>query len=72
MSNKNSMCDGNNCRYEHGEVRLYPLGGNGNLILCYYCWEHENSFRYLQGKRYDPKNWPQHNWSNGEIYKGAE
>jgi hypothetical protein len=72
MSNKNPMCDGNHCRYEHGEVRVYPLGAGGNLILCYYCVEMENAFRYQQGKRYDPKDWPQHNWSDCKVYGGAK
>jgi len=41
----NLNCCGNHCREEHGEVRVYPLGSGGNLILCHACWAHENKYR---------------------------
>lgn len=47
MSNtKNWNCCGDQCRDPNGEVRLYPLGGGANLILCHACWAHENRYRY--------------------------
>jgi hypothetical protein len=33
-------------------VRVYPLGGGANLILCRSCFTHENSYRAERGKFY--------------------
>lgn len=41
----NYNCDGSKCRSPEGEVRVYPLGGGANLILCRACWRNENDFR---------------------------
>jgi len=46
MPNLNVNCCGDQCRTAHSEVRLYPLGGGANLILCHACWAHENRYRY--------------------------
>lgn len=43
---QNPNCCGGNCCTDHGEVRVYPLGGGANLILCKCCWAHENRYRY--------------------------
>ena len=68
----NPMCDGGHCRHETGEVRLYPLGGDGNLILCVDCWTHENRYRYDRGRETGcPENWPQVNWAEAKIYERA-
>lgn len=72
--NKNVNCCGSHCRSEDGEVRVYPLGSGGNLILCKACWAHENAYRAERNREYqvgycghsDP--WPQTNWSTAEIY----
>ena len=45
MSYVNPNCDGDACRGAT-EVRLYPLGGGANLILCMACFAHENRYRY--------------------------
>lgn len=82
--NKNWNCDGGNCRESNGEVRLYPLGGGANLILCRACWAHENLYRHMRNVEYAakarlPSNykvlgadgkelWPQMNWSEGKVY----
>lgn len=42
MNNPN--CDGGRCKSATGEVRVYPLGGGGNLILCATCWAYENRY----------------------------
>lgn len=60
----NWNCDGSGPHTE-GEVRVYPLGAGGNLILCHHCWANENRFRY--GK-HDAENWPQINWYQAEVY----
>jgi hypothetical protein len=44
---KNARCDGSHCKSNWGQVRKYPLfGENGNLHLCYNCWQEENKYRY--------------------------
>ena len=68
MSNINPNCDGNHCR-DNGEVRLYPLGGGGNLILCLSCFAHENKYRFNRGRETgEPHNWPQVNWAKAVVY----
>lgn len=42
---KNNMCDNDKCRSETGEVRVLPLAGDGNLILCRACYDHEMRWR---------------------------
>ena len=70
--NKNPNCSGGHCVHDHGEVRVYPLGGGGNLILCHACWAHENRYRFNRGfETKAPENWPQHDWAKAEVY-GAE
>jgi hypothetical protein len=66
----NPNCDGDHCREATGEVRLYPIGGGGNAILCLACWAHENRFRYQRGRDTGaPANWPQLNWFDAKIYR---
>jgi hypothetical protein len=70
--NKNWNCDGDRCRQPHGEVRKYPLGAGGNLMLCYSCFAHENYYRHVRGVQTgEPANWPEVNWSTAEVYGGA-
>lgn len=42
MSLQNN-CDGGG-PHRSGEVRVYPIGGGGNLILCQACYGHEVGF----------------------------
>jgi hypothetical protein len=66
---KNWNCDGDHCAVSTGEVRVYPLGSGGNLILCQACFAHENKARYLKGVHYGrPEEWPQVDWSAAERY----
>jgi hypothetical protein len=79
----NPNCDGDHCASEHGEVRVYPLGAGGNLILCQACWAHENRYRYDRAFEYNgskkadiagtegEKMWPQENWFTAEVYENA-
>jgi hypothetical protein len=68
MSNINPNCDGSYCR-ECGEVRIYPLGAGGNLILCHSCFAHENRERFNKGRWYSrPEEWPQVDWSTAGHY----
>ena len=68
----NYNCDGgtmNRCTAPDSEVRVYPLGSGGNLILCHACWAYENRQRHLRGVHYGrPNEWPQVNWSTAEVY----
>ena len=65
----NNNCDGGHCRHAHGEVRLYPLGGGANLILCAACWQHENAYRRERGRDTGaPERWPLLDWNTAEIY----
>ena len=66
---KNYNCDGDQCREPTGEVRVYPLGSGGNLILCHACFAHENKYRHVRGVHYGrPEEWPQVDWSTAERY----
>lgn len=69
MSNINPNCDGSHCREARGQVRLYPLGAGGNLILCGACFAHEN--RYRAERAAETKrlaDWPQVLWQTAKPY----
>ena len=67
--NRNQNCCGSHCLHEQGDVRVYPLGSGGNLILCHACWAHENRYRYERGRETgSPEKWPQHDWTKAESY----
>jgi hypothetical protein len=69
----NPNCCGDHCHAETGEVRVYPLGGGGNLILCNACWINENRYRHKRGVETGaPENWPQVNWATAEVYGGNQ
>lgn len=46
----NPNCDGSHCWSEYGEVRLLPLPGHGNIILCRSCFEYEIGWRRDRNK----------------------
>ncbi len=65
----NPNCDGSHCSRDTGPVRLYQLGGGGNLILCQSCFAHENAYRRDRGKATgEPANWPQVPWETATPY----
>jgi hypothetical protein len=81
MTNWN--CDGSG-PHDGGEVRVYPLGAGGNLILCRNCFRHENQYRidrqiaYMEGTKYfaddlrrAQENWPLVDWIMAKVY-GAD
>ena len=47
MKYQNPDCDGDKCRKSvAGEgVRLLPIGGSANIIVCRACYEHEIAYR---------------------------
>jgi hypothetical protein len=66
---QNPNCDGDFCSKSTGEVRVMPLGGGGNLILCRTCFAHENAYRRLRGNETgEPGNWPQVDWKSAKVY----
>jgi hypothetical protein len=68
LDQPNPNCDGEG-PHDPTEVRLYPLGGGANLILCFRCWAHENRYRYNRGHTTGkPQDWPQQNWAFAEVY----
>ena len=70
MRNLNPNCDGSHCHFSDSEVRVYPLGSGGNLILCQTCFAHENRYRHIRSTEYGrPEEWPQVNWAYSEVYK---
>lgn len=67
---KNWYCDKDKCTDPNGEVRVYPIGGGGNMILCHACWTDENRYRFNRGKETkQPENWPQLDWAKAEVYQ---
>lgn len=74
QSNKNWNCDNSHCRNPHGEVRIYPIGGGSNLVLCSDCWAYENRYNKSRQRKskYNEKNFPTHDWNTAKVYKFAE
>lgn len=67
---KNPNCDGDHCVSSTGEVRVLPLGGDGNLIICRSCFLHEIDFRRKRNRELTPDchfDIPQ--WEDLEVYK---
>lgn len=49
-------------------IKRYPLGGGGNLHLCFSCWANENRYRHMRGvEQKNPEAWPQVNWYEAET-----
>ena len=74
---RNIMADNPNCNDYHcntndGVVKLYPIGGGENLILCHTCWANNNRQNYIRGiETNQPQNFPQHDWYDTPTYPGA-
>lgn len=65
----NPNCDGSHCVSATGPVRLYPLGGSANLIVCIACCAHENRYRAERGRETGaPENWPVLQWASLKPY----
>lgn len=65
----NPNCDGSGPHSSKLGVRLYPIGGGGNLILCHACWIRENHYAQQRGKESGcPENWSQPNWHKAVQY----
>jgi hypothetical protein len=66
--NKNWNCDGAHCTDANSEVRVYPLGGGANLILCKACFAHENTYRRNRGQHDRSQDWPVVEWTTAQNY----
>lgn len=42
---KNVNCDNDKCLSFTGQVRVLPIGGGSNLIVCQHCFNHEMNYR---------------------------
>lgn len=69
MRKTNPNCDNTKCISDKGEVRVLPISGDSNIIVCKTCFMHEMKFRHERNKelafacRFDiPK------WESLEIY----
>lgn len=66
----NNNCDGGSCRERFGEVRVLPIGKQGNAILCHRCFLVEMAFRrdtnegLHESVQYDTPS-----WAELEVYK---
>jgi hypothetical protein len=66
---KNWNCDGGRCKRPDGVVKVYPLGGGANLILCRSCFLRENAYRAMRARETgEPANWPKVEWDTAEEY----
>lgn len=72
-SPEQNNCDGGG-PHRPGEVRVYPIGGGGNLILCQACWAHEVGFEIerLRAARVPNSEWNLLKWEDAQVYKGDE
>jgi hypothetical protein len=72
MSDRNPNCDGEHCVAD-SEVRVYPLGGGANLILCRSCFAHENAYRRQRAAQTARAlDWPLVEWETAERYPREE
>ena len=69
----NPNCDGGTAHSTNPEVRVYPLGAGGNLILCRLCWDHENKYRHSRGVELgNHEDWPLIPWDKSIIYNTGD
>lgn len=69
---KNNNCDNDKCVDPNSEVRLLPTGGDGNMIVCQACYEHEMSFRRQQNAGSTHKLYHTPKWEDLTIYDGSK
>lgn len=69
MNIHNVNCCGSKCLEENGEVRILPLGGRSNLILCHACYVNEMEWRKLVNKATpETSQWPFPAWEDLKRY----
>jgi len=66
---QNPNCDNNKCISPKGEVRLLPIGGDGNLILCFSCYNYEINYRKDRNKSLSKENqYKLPAWEDLQVY----
>jgi hypothetical protein len=64
-------CDGSG-PHSAGEVRVMPLGGGGNLILCLHCYVKENNYRRERNEELGEfAKFQIVEWQNAKVYEPA-
>lgn len=70
--NQNWNCCSNKCSDPHSHVRVLPIGGGGNLILCYDCFIVEMEWRqHMNNLLGVTARWPIPKWEDLKVYEGA-
>lgn len=68
---KNPQCEGQQCRAEHGEVRVLPTRRVGPLVLCHDCFIVAMDWRAMRNAGHqDPYELPL--WADLELKKGGD
>ncbi len=72
VTNTQNNCDGRGpCT--PGTVKVLPIGGEGNLILCRSCWNREIEYRQNRNRslgKFAQFDTP--NWESGNVYETGE
>ena len=67
---KNDQCDNRWCESANGQVRLLPLPGGANAILCFHCFAYEMRARTRANKDLAGDcRWDIPAWDSLEIYE---
>lgn len=68
----NPNCDGEKCQSDTGEVRVLPISiepHHGNLILCWYCFCCEITWRRKRNQELAPENrFDLPKWKDLKVY----
>jgi len=66
-------CDGGG-PHRPGVVKVYPIGGSGNLILCQSCFGHERGFEMdrLKTAQVPNSEWNLPKWEDAKVYGEEE
>ena len=62
MSEQFNQCDGGHAT--NGEIRKYPIGGDGNMLICHDCYKKHRASMIEEGH-------PVYDWDTLSIYSAA-
>lgn len=69
---QNPNCDNDKCISSKGQVRVLPIGGGGNAILCRACFNHEMNYRIERNLELDiDAAFDLPSWESLEVYDGC-
>ena len=66
---KNPNCCGDMCISPDGEVRVLPIGGGGNLILCHTCYTIEMTYRRSRNAQMRTPIFQLPKWDTLKVYE---